>query len=100
MQVLALSTLRAFWERHPDARRSLERWYTVARAAHWRSMDDVKSAFSTAKGLNDERMRFEVAGGNYRMIVAFYFPDEIAFIKFIGTHAEYGSVDVLTVSRF
>ena len=32
-------------------------------------------------------MRFEIAGGNYRLIVAFYFPDRMAFIKFIGTHA-------------
>jgi mRNA interferase HigB len=74
MQVLALSTLRAFWEKHPEARASLERWHTIAKAADWASMEEVKAAFSTAKGLNDERMRFEIAGGNYRMIVAFYFP--------------------------
>jgi len=100
MQVIALGTLRAFWERHPEARPSLERWYTITKAARWKSMEEVKAAFSTAKGLNHERMRFEIAGGNYRMIVAFYFPDEIAFIKFIGTHAEYDSVDVFTVSQF
>jgi mRNA interferase HigB len=100
MQVLALSTLRYFWEKHPEARPSLERWHTIAKAADWASMEEVKAAFSTAKGLNDERMRFEIAGGNYRLIVAFYFPDRLAFIKFIGTHAEYDSVDVLTVSQF
>jgi mRNA interferase HigB len=100
MQVLALGTLRAFWEKHPDARPSLERWHAIARAATWSSMEDVKAAFSTAKALDGERVRFEIAGGNYRMIVAFYFPDRIAFIKFIGTHAEYDSVDVFTVSRF
>lgn len=100
MQVLALSTLRAFREKHPKARASLERWHAIAKTADWDSMEAVKAAFSTAKGLDDERMRFEIAGGNYRMIVAFYFPDRIAFIKFIGTHAEYDSVDVLTVSQF
>ena len=100
MQVLALSTLRAFWEKHPKARPSLERWYTIVKAADWTSMEEIKAAFSTAKGLNDERMRFEVAGGNFRMIVAFYFPDRMAFIKFIGTHAEYDRFDALTVSQF
>jgi mRNA interferase HigB len=100
MQVLALGTLRAFWEKHPDARPSLERWHTIVRGAEWGSMEEVRAAFSTAKPLNAERVRFEVAGGNYRMIVAFYFPDRMAFIKFIGTDAEYEAVDVFTVSRF
>jgi mRNA interferase HigB len=60
----------------------------------------VQLSFSKAKVLNGERVRFEVAGGDYRMVVAFDFHRGIAFIKFIGTHAEYDRVDALTVSRF
>jgi hypothetical protein len=45
-------------------------------------------AAPNAKILNGERARFEIAGGNFRMIVAFDFGRSIAFIKFIGTHAE------------
>jgi mRNA interferase HigB len=32
--------------------------------------------------------------------VAFDFENQIAYIKFIGTHAEYDVVDALTVSMF
>ncbi len=63
-------------------------------------MDDVRSAAPRAKILNGERARFEIAGGNFRMIVAFDFKRGIAFVKFIGTHAEYDRVDALTVSLF
>jgi mRNA interferase HigB len=63
-------------------------------------MDDVRLAAPSAKILNRERARFEIAGGNFRMIVAFDFGRDIAFIKFIGTHAEYDRVDALTVSQF
>lgn len=63
-------------------------------------MDDVRLAVPNAKILNGERARFEIAGGNFRMIVAFDFVRSIAFIKFIGTHAEYDRVDALTVSQF
>jgi len=63
-------------------------------------MDDVRSAASNAKILNGERARFEIAGGNFRMIVAFDFARDIAFVKFIGTHAEYDRVDALTISLF
>ena len=41
-----------------------------------------------------------VDAGNYRLIVAFKFKSQIAFIKFIGTHAEYDRIDPLTVSLF
>ena len=50
--------------------------------------------------LNGERVRFEIAGGNYRLIVAFDFGRQTAFVKFIGTHAEYDAVDALTVTLF
>lgn len=50
--------------------------------------------------LNRERVRFEVAGGNYRLVVAFDFRRQVAFVKFLGTHAEYDRVDALTVSQF
>jgi mRNA interferase HigB len=44
--------------------------------------------------------RFEVAGGNYRLIASFDFRRQIVFVKFIGTHAEYDAIDPLTVARF
>jgi mRNA interferase HigB len=47
-----------------------------------------------------ERVRFEVAGGNYRLVAAFDFRRQVAFVKFVGTHAEYDRVDALTVTRF
>jgi mRNA interferase HigB len=63
-------------------------------------MDDVRLAAPNAKILNGERARFEIAGGNFRMIVALDFARSITFIKFIGTHAKYDRVDALTVSLY
>jgi mRNA interferase HigB len=63
-------------------------------------MEELRAAFPKAKVLNGERVRFEVAGGNYRMVVAFHFERQIAFTKFLGTHKEYDATDALTVSRF
>lgn len=63
-------------------------------------MDDVRLAVPNAKVLNRERARFEVAGGNYRLIAAFDFRRQIVFVKFIGSHAAYDRIDALTVSQF
>jgi mRNA interferase HigB len=98
--MIARSTLVAFWERHPETKPSLLHWQHVTKAASWQNINDVQRSFSKAKAINGERVRFEVAGGDYRMIVAFDFKRAIAFVKFIGTHAEYDKVDVHTIKLF
>jgi mRNA interferase HigB len=100
MRVIARSVLVRFCEIHPEAKTSLERWHRLVRAAQWTSTSEVQSAVPKAKVLNRERVRFEVSGGNYRLVVAFDFRRQIAFVKFLGTRAEYDRVDALTVSQF
>ena len=100
MRIIARNRLVAFWTIHPRAEASLRHWHEVAAAAEWRSPLDVVADFSKAKALNGERVRFAVAGGNYRMVVAFDWKRRIAFVKFVGTHAEYDRIDALTVSLF
>jgi len=73
---------------------------TLVKASNWASTDEVQQAAPKAKVLNRERVRFEVAGGNYRLIAAFDFRRQVAFVKFVGTHAEYDRVDALTVSQY
>jgi len=100
MRIIARSTIMAFLERHPETRASLLHWLNVANAAQWNNATEVQAAFSKAKALNGERVRFQVAGGDYRLIVAFDFRRSIAFVKFIGTHAEFDRIDALTVTLF
>jgi mRNA interferase HigB len=100
MRVIARNTLVGFWSAHPETKVSLERWLKHVRAAHWTSTDEIQKAAPKCNALNRERVRFEVMGGNYRLVVAFDFRRQAAFIKFIGAHAEYDRVDALTVSLF
>ena len=100
MRVIARNVLVAFWNKHPETKVALERWHKLVKAAEWDSMGDIQQAIPRAKVLNRERVRFEIAGGNYRLIAAFDFRRQIAFVKFLGTHAEYDGVNALTVSQF
>jgi mRNA interferase HigB len=100
MRIIARSTLVAFWEKHPETKASLTHWQNVAKAAEWQNASDGQAAFSKAKVLNGERVRFEVAGGDYRLIVAFDFRRAIAFVKFVGTHKKYDRIDALAVNLF
>jgi mRNA interferase HigB len=100
MRIISWRVLAAYAEKHPETTTALMRWRAQVRASDWGSMDDVRRAAPSAKVLDGRRVRFEVAGGNFRMIVAFDFVRRIAFVKFIGTHAEYDRIDALTVSQF
>jgi mRNA interferase HigB len=100
VRIIARHTLTQFIEVHPETRAPLAHWFAVAKRATWRTAAEVQANFSKAKALNGERVRFEVGGGDYRMIVAFDFGRQIAFIKFLGTHAQYDRIDALTVSIF
>src|SRR5215212_3840708 len=100
MRLIGRNGLVACARTHPETAVPLERWYRLIKAANRTSMDDIRRAAPKAKVLNRDRVRFEVAGGNYRLIAAFDFRRQIAFVKFIGTHSEYDRVDALTVSQF
>jgi mRNA interferase HigB len=100
MRIVARNTVVAYWTKHPETKAALEHWLAVTNEAAWASGNEVMSDFSKAKVLNRERVRFEIAGGDYRMVVAFHYRLQIAWIKFIGTHAEYDRIDALTVSQF
>ena len=63
-------------------------------------MAEVQARWVKAKVLNSERVRFEIAGGDYRLICAMQFRAGICWVKFLGTHAQYDRVDALTVDMF
>lgn len=100
MRIVARSTLAAFWEKHPETKASLLHWHSVVRKNVWRSMSEVQASFPKAGVLNDERVRFEVSGGNNRLITSFTFRLAVVYIKFIGAHAEYENIDPFTVTEF
>lgn len=100
MRVIARRSIVEYFHKHPATRAALTHWLAITSAAAWGSTAEVQAAFSKAKVLNGERVRFEIAGGDFRLIAAFEFTRGIAFVKFIGTHAEYDRVDAMTVSQF
>jgi mRNA interferase HigB len=100
MRVIARNVLLAYARMHSETEIPLDRWYKLVKAANWNSMDDIRRAAPKSKVLNRYRARFEIAGGNYRLIAAFDFRRQIVFVKFIGTHAEYDAIDALAVAQF
>lgn len=100
MRIIALSTLKAFWEECPenmDAKEPTLAWYRHALAADWYSPTDVKHSFRNASILKDGRVVFNIAGNKYRLVVWINYAYRVVYIRFIGTHTQYDKIDVQTI---
>ena len=97
MRIIALGTMRSFWEAHPDAEQPLKAWHDEARGATWGSPTEIKARYASASFLANNRVVFNIKGNSYRLVVAVAYQYQAIYIKFIGTHADYDRIDAATV---
>ncbi len=97
MRIVAVSHLRAFWEKNPDAEQHLRSWVDEVKNATWSQPSDIKAQYGNASILKNRRAVFNIKGNDYRLIVAVAYQYQTVYVKFIGTHVEYDAVDADTV---
>jgi mRNA interferase HigB len=88
VRVLALKTLRMFWEKHADAEQPLRAWYKVTQKARWKSFHDLKSTYRSASQYR-ECYVFNVHGNHYRLIAKISPDWKYLFVCLVLTHPEY-----------
>jgi mRNA interferase HigB len=96
-RIFAKSTLREYWEKHPDSEQYLKTWYDTAMSSAWKSPNEVKQTYSSASILKDCRVVFNIKGNSHRLVAKFNFEKQWIFIRFIGTHAEYDKINANTI---
>ena len=99
MRIIAKKTLRDSWERHPDSEQSLKAWYLEVREAEWATPAQLKDLYSSASILVNNRVVFDVEGNKNRLIVWIRYPQNMVYIKWLGTHAEFDHVNAEKVGR-
>jgi mRNA interferase HigB len=100
MRIIALSTLKAFWEENPeymDAKEPTLAWYRHTLHADWSSPAEVKQDFRNASILKDSQVVFNIGGNKYRLVVWINYAYRVVYIRFIGTHAQYDKIDAQTI---
>jgi len=97
MRIIAVKTLRAFWEKHPGAEPALQAWYHDAKRATWKTPTDIKRIYRNASILGNNRVVFNIKGNDYRLVVAIQYQHGIIYIRFVGTHTEYDAIDAATI---
>ena len=100
MNIYNRSSLVSFYEKHPDCKETLEKWYHDVKSKTWNKPGDVTRDFNTSRTIKNSRVIFSINHNDYRLIAEINYQKGWVFIKFIGTHTEYDTVDSTTIDLF
>lgn len=93
MRIISKKRLREFWEKHADARVSLERWYRITEEASWQKLTDVRQTLGSADQVTVASgcrvVVFNIAGNKYRLVAAIHYNARVVYALKVMTHAEY-----------
>ena len=94
MRIIAKATLQAFWVDHTAAEEPLLAWYREVELEDWDTPVKLKAKYGSASILKGSRAVFNIKGNDYRLVVKINYPYRVVYIRFVGTHAEYNTIDV------
>lgn len=99
MRVIAYSTLKKFWQNpcYKDSEEPLKSWYKHVGERDWKTPAELKVDYRSASILKNSRVVFNITGNKYRLVVWINFPYQVVYVRFVGTHGMYDSVDVQTI---
>ena len=93
MRIFSLGTLRDYWEQHPDCKEALDVWYRKASKEIWPNPATVRELWPRSSIVGPNRVVFRIKGNSYRLVVEVNYKKGLAYIRFIGTHAEYDRIN-------
>ena len=92
-------------ERDREMRNAFLKFYGKLKESEWNIPGDILKTFNSADIVKCEpsnRIVFNVGGNKYRLICGYHFGKTYInlFLKFVGTHKQYDSIDACTVEMF
>ena len=87
------SSIVSFYEKHPDCKGTLEKWYHDVKSKQWKKPGDITKDFNTSRTIKNNRVIFGINHNDYRLICEINYQKGWIFIKFIGSHADYDKID-------
>jgi mRNA interferase HigB len=94
MRIIAKKALRDFWQLHPDAEGPLLAWYREVEKEDWDSPAKLKEKYRSASIVGNNRVVFNIKGNDYRLVVRINYYYRVVYVRFIGTHRDYDTINV------
>lgn len=96
IRLIKRKSIEDFALQNARSRNSFRFWLALLNRADWEAPGDIAETYGSADllGNGSNRVVFDIAGNNYRMICKYHFGVTMVhlYIKWIGTHAEYAEL--------
>lgn len=97
MRIIAVNTIREYWEKYPKTEQSLKAWVQEIEQSKWDSPQSLKLKYRNASILTGKQVVFNISGNKFRLILDVEYRLKIVFVVWFGTHVEYDLIDSKTV---
>ena len=96
MRIVSKKTLKDFYEqpKYSDSKSALEAWHKEVLKLEWNNPNEIKEMYRNASIIGNTKVVFNIAGNKYRLIVAVNYHAKIVFVKFVGTHKQYDTINI------
>ncbi len=88
MRVISRKALRTFWEKHPESKSPLSRWFKAMTKQDFHSFNELRATFPRADKVG-ELVVFDIGGNKWRLIASIHFNRTKVYIRHVLTHPEY-----------
>lgn len=100
MRLIATSTLKEYYTKHPETETGIKIWIQKVRKANWGKPDDILNSFTHARPIGKGRVIFNINKNDYRLVVQVNYERQSVFVCFMGTHGEYDKIDPESVWNY
>jgi len=97
MRIISKRTLREFWLLYPDSENQLLGWYKVMGKGQFLNSSDILESFAYSRSIGSNRYVFKIKGNQYRLVVKINLDLQTVWVRFVGTHLQYDSIDALNI---
>lgn len=97
MVVISKSKLMNFYDKDPKAKEPFLKWYNITLLSDWQNFHSIKETFNSVDSVGNDRFVFNVAGNKYRIVAMIHFNKRTVYIRFVGTHQQYDTINCKTV---
>lgn len=93
MRIIKPSRIREFQEAYPKAAAGLGRWLELVEGHGWQNIQELRRVFPSADAVKVASERtvtvFNIAGNDFRLVVAIHYNMQVVYVLLFMTHAEY-----------
>lgn len=92
MHIISRKKLLDAGKKHARLNAPLDSWYRTAKAAKWKSLEEVRRTCSTADGVpvgDVVYTVFNILRNDFRLVTEIFYEDQTVLVRRVLTHAEY-----------